>query len=169
MADKPGRGSDQFPLRLPDGMRDHLKTEAEKNGRSMNAEIVTRLEASLAGAVGGGTVDQIFANTLQQLMTRAKAPTAAQLRYLTLKYDQFRQLEVQQLREFLDIVADLWRDQDLLGTYQDQYQRALEHEVTELRSRARMLGFELVENVDAIIHLDDVLSDHKIREQSDKS
>lgn len=41
---KPGRGSDQFPLRLPDGMRDDLKDAADKNGRSMNAEIVDRLQ-----------------------------------------------------------------------------------------------------------------------------
>lgn len=45
MADgKPGRGSDQFPLRLPDGMRDVLKKDAAANDRSMNTEIVRRLE-----------------------------------------------------------------------------------------------------------------------------
>src|SRR5688572_19771046 len=44
---KPGRGSDQFPLRLPDGMRGRLKALADRNGRSMNAEIVSRLEDSL--------------------------------------------------------------------------------------------------------------------------
>lgn len=43
---KPGRGSDQFPLRLPDGMRDALKIAADENGRSMNAEIVSRLQQS---------------------------------------------------------------------------------------------------------------------------
>lgn len=43
---KIGRGSEQAKLRLPDGMRDQLKQSAEANGRSMNAEIVARLEAS---------------------------------------------------------------------------------------------------------------------------
>ncbi len=43
---KPGRGSDQFPLRLPDGMRDRIKEAAMDNSRSMNAEIVARLEES---------------------------------------------------------------------------------------------------------------------------
>ncbi|RVI90796.1 Arc family DNA-binding protein [Sinorhizobium medicae] len=43
---KPGRGSDQFPLRLPEGMRDQIAVAAEQNGRSMNAEIITRLEES---------------------------------------------------------------------------------------------------------------------------
>lgn len=42
------RESDKFMLRLPDGMRDSLKAEAETNKRSMNAEIVARLEESLS-------------------------------------------------------------------------------------------------------------------------
>lgn len=40
----PSRGSDQFNLRFPDGMRDQIAVEAERNGRSMNAEIISRLE-----------------------------------------------------------------------------------------------------------------------------
>lgn len=31
-------------MRLPDGMRDHIAAFAKKNGRSMNAEIVARLQ-----------------------------------------------------------------------------------------------------------------------------
>ena len=40
----PSDKQDQFMVRLPDGMRDRIKREAEKNGRSMNAEIVAALE-----------------------------------------------------------------------------------------------------------------------------
>lgn len=47
MSEQPGRHSDQFNLRLPDGMRDRLKAEADANKRSMNAEIVARLQGSL--------------------------------------------------------------------------------------------------------------------------
>lgn len=47
MSRVPSRGSDQFNLRLPDGMRDQIAALADANGRSMNAEIVTRLQASL--------------------------------------------------------------------------------------------------------------------------
>jgi hypothetical protein len=43
---KPGRGSDQFMVRMPPGMRSALSKEAERSGRSMNAEIVARLDAS---------------------------------------------------------------------------------------------------------------------------
>ncbi|MBF9050630.1 Arc family DNA-binding protein [Roseobacter sp. HKCCD9010] len=39
-----GRGSEQFVVRLPDGMRDRIKIAASINQRSMNAEIVATLE-----------------------------------------------------------------------------------------------------------------------------
>jgi hypothetical protein len=43
---KAGRGSEQFMLRMPPGMRAALAAEAETNGRSMNAEIVARIDFS---------------------------------------------------------------------------------------------------------------------------
>jgi Arc-like DNA binding dprotein len=43
-----GRGSDQFIIRFPDGMRDQIAKLATANGRSMNAEIIDRLEKSMA-------------------------------------------------------------------------------------------------------------------------
>lgn len=39
---------DQFNLRLPDGMRDALKGKAERNRRSLNAEIIVCIEKALA-------------------------------------------------------------------------------------------------------------------------
>ncbi|SFN84375.1 Arc-like DNA binding domain-containing protein [Thioclava dalianensis] len=45
MADQENRTlNDKFMLRLPDGMRERIKVIADKNGRSMNAEIVELLE-----------------------------------------------------------------------------------------------------------------------------
>lgn len=44
----PGRDSDKFVLRLPDGMRSLIKEVAEENGRSMNAEIVQILKRALS-------------------------------------------------------------------------------------------------------------------------
>ncbi len=43
----PSEKLDQYMLRLPDGMRDKIKDAAAANNRSMNAEIVARLSASL--------------------------------------------------------------------------------------------------------------------------
>ncbi|MFB2927542.1 Arc family DNA-binding protein [Aeromonas hydrophila] len=50
------RESDKFVLRMPDGMRDEIAERAKASGRSMNAEIVYRLQrtfdedAELAGS-----------------------------------------------------------------------------------------------------------------------
>lgn len=41
--DSKSRKLDQYIVRFPDGMRDALKADADKNGRSMNAEIISRL------------------------------------------------------------------------------------------------------------------------------
>lgn len=40
--------ADKFVVRLPEGMRDRIAVEARRNHRSMNSEIVARLEHSLA-------------------------------------------------------------------------------------------------------------------------
>ncbi|MBR9765920.1 MAG: Arc family DNA-binding protein [Rhodobacteraceae bacterium] len=38
---------DQFMLRFPDGMREALKIEAARNHRSLNSEILHRLESTM--------------------------------------------------------------------------------------------------------------------------
>lgn len=38
------RNADQFPVRMPPGMRDRIKAAAAANHRSMNSEIVSILE-----------------------------------------------------------------------------------------------------------------------------
>lgn len=44
MSKEPIQPQDKYVLRMPDGMRDRIKRAAEKNNRSMNAEIVAALE-----------------------------------------------------------------------------------------------------------------------------
>lgn len=52
-----------YPLRFPDGMREQIAEVAKANGRSMNAEIIARLQDSLDGpklGFGPGSVgDQL--------------------------------------------------------------------------------------------------------------
>lgn len=45
--DFPSRGLDKFVVRFPDGMRDRIREAAERSGRSMNAEIIHRLQSTL--------------------------------------------------------------------------------------------------------------------------
>ncbi|MDD2711303.1 MAG: Arc family DNA-binding protein [Simplicispira sp.] len=52
----PSDTADKVLVRMPDGMRDHLKAAAKTNNRTMNAEIVARLQQSFA-------VDNSLANS----------------------------------------------------------------------------------------------------------
>lgn len=42
----PSETQERYIVRFPDGMRDRIREAAEASGRSMNAEIVARLQAS---------------------------------------------------------------------------------------------------------------------------
>ena len=64
MARVPSRGTDQFVLRFPEGMRERVRLAAEANGRSMNAEILTRLEEYEALNLSGETLST-FVERLQ--------------------------------------------------------------------------------------------------------
>ncbi len=54
-----GRESDKFNLRLPDGMRDRIAEAAKASGRSMNSEIVYRLEQTFFAS---DNVDEVYAD-----------------------------------------------------------------------------------------------------------
>ncbi|MCK1693099.1 Arc family DNA-binding protein [Bradyrhizobium sp. 144] len=43
------RALDKFIVRLPEGMREKLSAAAQANNRTMNAEVVSRLEQSFSG------------------------------------------------------------------------------------------------------------------------
>ena len=64
----PSEVADRFMVRMPDGMRDRIAREAERNGRSMNAEIVLRLQNSLdqrpniQWAAGSAPLDMVSRN-----------------------------------------------------------------------------------------------------------
>lgn len=56
---KTTNASDKFIIRLPDGMRDRIKTDAEQHGRTMNAEIIARLEAYTDSPSNSDRLDEI--------------------------------------------------------------------------------------------------------------
>lgn len=72
-----GRDSDKFMLRFPEGMRARIREAAEANGRSMNSEIIARLEASfdptrLHDDETKELVEGLIERAVQRLLTRAK-------------------------------------------------------------------------------------------------
>ncbi|WP_321899126.1 Arc family DNA-binding protein [Paraburkholderia heleia] len=58
------REDPQMKLRLPVDLKDRLTALAEENGRSLNAEVVRRLEESLEGELGGKRTAPVDDRTL---------------------------------------------------------------------------------------------------------
>lgn len=68
MADRsqyPSEQADKYLLRLPDGMREQISEAAKANKRSMNAEIIARLDASFA--VADVSKDEIWDRRISEL------------------------------------------------------------------------------------------------------
>lgn len=47
MENYPSRLADRFMIRLPNGWRDAIRTEAKKNHRPMNSEIIAAIETAM--------------------------------------------------------------------------------------------------------------------------
>lgn len=62
--------ADRFQVRMPNGLRDRLRDAAEANKRSMNAEIIARLEESFA-APAPASVDTKRLQTLIDTLLEA--------------------------------------------------------------------------------------------------
>lgn len=76
----PSETADRFIIRFPEGMRDRIRNEAAANNRSMNAEIIARLDASLEGRSISGepiTMDAIREESQKVSETIAKAESNA--------------------------------------------------------------------------------------------
>lgn len=63
-------------VRMPEGMRDRIAEAAKLNSRSMNSEIVARLEASLNG-VAGGAIESMGESFADILMKATQTPQFA--------------------------------------------------------------------------------------------
>lgn len=65
--------SDKFMLRLPDGMRDRIKSAADKNNRSMNAEILAAIESW----INRPTPEEVERDANERLLEMLKDESAA--------------------------------------------------------------------------------------------
>lgn len=93
------RTADKFVVRLPDGMRDRIAEVARNHHRSMNSEIIARLEQSL---VQEGALDD-------ELGIRLDSPELSLHERELLQ--RFRQLSRRQQNALVSLIA-----QDLEGT-----------------------------------------------------
>ena len=105
----PSEKLDQYMLRFPDGMRDQLKFEAAKNGRSLNAEIILRLEDSLIGRRESSSIDEIATLAVQQMMKTRFAIGSADLERFHSKYEEIKNQEARAKTDLLRLVEDIMK------------------------------------------------------------
>lgn len=79
--DYPSSRQDQHNVRFPDGLRDKLRAAAASNKRSMNAELVARLEASFeAGSASlNGEIAALIQKHVEAEVQRRLREIAAQI------------------------------------------------------------------------------------------
>jgi hypothetical protein len=65
-----GRGSDQFIVRMPPGMRDFIAKIAEHEGRSMNTEIILALTKHMASYDPNAKAVDVSAQIMQAIKER---------------------------------------------------------------------------------------------------
>ena len=70
------RTADKFVLRMPNGMRSHIETLAGKNQRSMNGEMIIRLERSFI-ATDLGAQQQLLIHQLSTRIQELEIPVEA--------------------------------------------------------------------------------------------
>lgn len=97
MSAKAGRYDDQYMVRFPPGMRDRIKAAAEENGRSMNSEIISRLEDSFETA----EIIPSLGKALDKLEARRDEDTR-QIREVL----DFYAMQTRLMRELLEGVAE---------------------------------------------------------------
>lgn len=103
--DTPSRKLDQYIVRFPDGMRDRLKDEAAKNGRSLNAEIIHRLEGSLLGMPKSTSVDDVAESFIRKFADAPYRP--GMMDRLNDLYLKAKQAETRTIRNLYEALQQL--------------------------------------------------------------
>ncbi len=103
------REDPQMKLRLPEQLRDQVAEAAGQNGRSLNAEIVKRLEWSFKaahlydkeGTLGPATAEQVgvIVDGLRQAMVEREAKLLARIDGLTQRLVDNSQVRLEQERK----------------------------------------------------------------------
>lgn len=87
------RDSDKYVVRLPEGMRDRIAMAAKQNSRTMNAEIVARLQASFDQASLGESYAEGMKYVMEAVEARKKVDAVNEFALFTLAANLRRAVE----------------------------------------------------------------------------
>ncbi|TNB46530.1 Arc family DNA-binding protein [Martelella lutilitoris] len=139
----PSRELDKYVLRMPDGLRDRIKRVAEENGRSMNAEMIARLEGSLEQ----DEVSKITKEDVEHALAIARGAEANE-RLLASLTAASERLEAA-TRRHLSLQS---RSVASIGTTIEAFISAVKQEAGELSPEVTAMGRVLVANTLKVAH-----------------
>ncbi|NKK87564.1 Arc family DNA-binding protein [Rhizobium leguminosarum bv. viciae] len=110
MAERTPQEQDKYVVRFPDGMRDRLKDEAAKNSRSLNAEIIARLEDSFENSNRApSSIDEIAKSAARQLTNAPHIPIKDREAIWSL-YETIKLEETRNIRKFMTRLSEVIAD-----------------------------------------------------------
>lgn len=123
---------DQYQLRFPPGLRDRLKHAADRKGRSMNAEIIDRLEYTLKVWPKVSLPDAIF-ERVRQARSDQRADLEAEITSLAIEAIDRALPDTGAMHR--DLLQMFYR---LLWKVPEEEQEALKAEFNELSTKLAM-------------------------------
>lgn len=141
----PSQSQDKYVLRLPDGMRDKIAALAKASGRTMNAEIVQRLQRSIEGVPASPAAPDLGAASARVLKSVSDS-VAALARQVELQREMFEKLDLgrpsQQLlqRAALEVRKKVEEQQKMVNAVADAASRPTRGVAEKLRRSQKMPG-----------------------------
>lgn len=108
----PSETADRYIVRFPPGMRERIKQDAEKNNRSMNAEIIARLESSFQPTPQKLVIDEIADNVLKRISAAPKSISAKDRENFYSRYDEAKKDELIAKRRFAEFAIQFQKKLD---------------------------------------------------------
>lgn len=152
MSEKPIQPQDKYVLRMPDGLRDRIKRVAEENGRSMNAEMIARLEESLEQ----DDLGKISKEDVEHALAVARGAEANE-RLLTSLMTASERLEALTRKHLLQHAGSLRSVADMFSNFI----RAARVEKGELSAPLEALGEEAIATARNLAHEAESIAHHK--------
>lgn len=106
-----GRSSDKFMLRLPDGMRDTISELAKASGRSMNAELVHRIQRTIDEDAELSASGVKYIEDLNISRTARSLPLGTVLTSQEIRDPHYLSDELREVRELLASIRSVMTDE----------------------------------------------------------
>jgi hypothetical protein len=102
----PRQTDPQFKLRMTPDIKEAIERAADENNRSMNAEIISRLQDSLFGS-SKATIDDVAQIAWNAINHGPSIPSAEKMQELEILYLSIKEREAEDRKKFIQMVREV--------------------------------------------------------------